>query len=318
MSRGWQAVVFAFLLAVPVHSRAQPEGSAGLVLYPAGKVSGRVVDSNGRPIVGAHVQTDPPRQRPIPIDCPTGEPIGRDENGPIVISDAAGSFTISPVAPGTYELGAYAEGYTPGWSDRLEVRSGKKTTGATIVLEPVTRLAGRVVDSEGRPVSGAEISLSGTCPPFEDPRIRSAEDGSYSVRCIMPGLQRIEIEHPEHSTIFTDLQLTPGDNTLDWTLRKRVEVQGRIVTPDGTPAEAEKAVILSPQSLGDSWFPTALREDSRFSGWIDAGGPQEISAQMAGYAEGKVILPASGPGDRIGDVEIESQAAGTSFIPDLR
>lgn len=204
---------------------------AKVVLRPGGKISGRVVDSNGRPVAGARVRTNVPRHIPLPIGCSSGlpHPLPCDEDGSPVLSDSEGSFTVTSLAPGWYDLAAFAEGYAPGWSERLEASPGKKAAGVTIVLEPATRLTGRVLDSEKLPVPGAEISTSGECAPYTDQPVRSAEDGSYSMRCIAPGLQRVEITHPEHSTVFTDVRLAPGDNSHDWTLRKRVEIRGRIV-----------------------------------------------------------------------------------------
>ncbi|HVR95982.1 MAG TPA: carboxypeptidase-like regulatory domain-containing protein, partial [Thermoanaerobaculia bacterium] len=172
----------------------------------------------------------------------------------------------------------------------------------TITLEPATRLSGRVLDSEGLPVADAEISTSGECAPFTEQPVHSAQDGSYSLRCVAPGLQRVEIKHPQHSTIFTNVRLAPGDNSHDWTLRKRGEVQGRIVKPDGTLAE--RVYIYLPREPFAGALP-ADSVDGSFTAWIDAGRPVEIWASPGdGYALGKVALPAARPGDRIENVEI--------------
>ncbi len=271
-----------------------------VVLRPGGKISGRVVDSKGRPVAGARVRTNVRRHKPLPLGCSSGEPA--PPCGSSAVSDSEGSFAVTSLASGWYDLGAFAEGYTPGWSGWLEARPGKKTAGGTIVLEPATRLAGRVLDSEGLPIPGAEISTSGECSPFTEQPVHSAEDGSYSLRCVAPGLQRVEIMHPEHSTIFTDVRLAPGDNSHDWTLRKRVEVRGRIVTSDGSPVE--EAHIHSPRDRF-AWTLAADPADGSFTGWVDAGSPIEIWASAeGGYADGKATLPASRPGDRIENIEI--------------
>jgi Carboxypeptidase regulatory-like domain len=87
-----------------------------------GKVSGKVTDSAGNPIMGATVLLSGSA-----IDSPynlLGSSLER------VFTDAQGNFTISRVAPGWYSLQVISPAKLPGFRNRIEVRSGATTREA--------------------------------------------------------------------------------------------------------------------------------------------------------------------------------------------
>jgi len=79
-----------------------------------------------------------------------------------------GGFRFVPPQPGRWQLAtASADGhlpFAPEWGHSpvlLEARAGERITELTIWLEPQVLYAGRVVDRQGQPVSGAEVRLLG-------------------------------------------------------------------------------------------------------------------------------------------------------------
>ncbi|TAM80898.1 MAG: carboxypeptidase regulatory-like domain-containing protein [Acidobacteria bacterium] len=87
-----------------------------------GRVSGKVTDSAGNPIMGATVLLSGPG-----IDMPSGLLEGSLDR---VFTDAQGKFTIGRVAPGWYSLQVISPAKLPGFRDKVEVRPGLTTREA--------------------------------------------------------------------------------------------------------------------------------------------------------------------------------------------
>lgn len=87
-----------------------------------GRVSGRVTDGAGNPILGATVLLSGPG-----IGAPSGLLEGSLDR---VFTDAQGNFTIRRVAPGWYSLQVISPAKLPGFRDRVQVRPGVTTREA--------------------------------------------------------------------------------------------------------------------------------------------------------------------------------------------
>jgi|GEM_PF-4829041 len=134
---------------------ADPEGTgatpASVRLRPPGELRLRVLDHRGGdPVPGARVlilpsfaaRTGPDGELTVRWPSPTRHPYGRET----ILVSAAGFMdaTLSPA-------------HFPEATDGTE---------RTVHLTPLARLAGRVVDSEGRPVAGARLIMSIRDSPF--------------------------------------------------------------------------------------------------------------------------------------------------------
>jgi Carboxypeptidase regulatory-like domain len=87
-----------------------------------GRVSGKVTDSTGNPIMGATVLLSGPG-----VDASSGLLEGSLDR---VFTDAQGNFTISRVAPGWYSLQVVSPARLPGFRDQVQVRAGSTTREA--------------------------------------------------------------------------------------------------------------------------------------------------------------------------------------------
>jgi hypothetical protein len=87
-----------------------------------GRVSGKVTDSAGNPIMGATVLLTGPG-----IGAPGGLLEGSLDR---VFTDAHGNFTISRVTPGWYSLQVVSPAKLPGFRDNVQVRPGATTREA--------------------------------------------------------------------------------------------------------------------------------------------------------------------------------------------
>jgi beta-lactamase regulating signal transducer with metallopeptidase domain/peroxiredoxin/protocatechuate 3,4-dioxygenase beta subunit len=111
------------------------------------EVSGRVVDAQGRPVPGAEVGwIAADRQRTALHDGVA-----------TTATDDGGHFRIPNALEGRIAIQVKAKGHAP------ELRSLTAKAGAepvTIELRPARTLAGRVVDTQGRPIPGAFVSVA--------------------------------------------------------------------------------------------------------------------------------------------------------------
>lgn len=87
-----------------------------------GKVSGKVTDSAGNPIMGATVLLSGPG-----VDATSGLLEGSLDR---VFTDAQGNFTINRIAPGWYSLQVISPAKLPGFRDKVQVRAGSTTREA--------------------------------------------------------------------------------------------------------------------------------------------------------------------------------------------
>lgn len=129
-------------------------------------LDGRVVDASGRPIAGAVVRVLAQQRQAAagqdPVDL--GPLLFDGREG--LLTDAEGRFrtprSLRPQA--SYSLAVAAPGRLPSETETIDPLVWKTTTFADVVLHAAPRLrtvAGRVIDGDGRPVTGVRVWQSG-------------------------------------------------------------------------------------------------------------------------------------------------------------
>lgn len=129
---------------------AAGDGGTGVVtveLQPATTLAGRLRERGGRPIADGEVTLSEADGAPLPRT---------------VRSDNEGNFRFAAVLPGSYVVGARAEGFYPAEPHALRV--GKTPATVDVRLDPGATVEGRVVDERAQPVAGAEVAVSGEAP----------------------------------------------------------------------------------------------------------------------------------------------------------
>src|SRR5688500_4088037 len=138
----------------------------------AATVTGRVLDSKAKvPIAGAFVRANLRGMRQN--DAWWG-----------AVSDAKGNFTLH-VAPGSYSLTASHPAYEMRPVD-INPTSGQ-TVNKEVVLTPLSRVTGAVVDDERKPIAAAVIATQDVRDDFpmrmtRDGSVVSGPDGRFSMR----------------------------------------------------------------------------------------------------------------------------------------
>lgn len=149
-----------FISAEQEIAPAGQEMSLDFLLYPAGQVSGRVVDENGRPVPGALIRVHYPGEvRRVVFDQEAGN----------VRSDDFGYFTLPLVGQGRrFILAGLAEERLPAFTAPLTL-TGPTMQGVVVTVSQTgQRVRVKVVDSAGAPVPEAVVRLqaSGESEPY--------------------------------------------------------------------------------------------------------------------------------------------------------
>lgn len=267
-----------FLTAYLPVAASAPE-AARVVLEPAARIAGRVLGPDGSPVAGAEayayrVSEDLEGSGVLyGIDCLPGD------HG-LEMTDGQGRFSMESLLPGVFHLSVRAEGFSP---DVLLADAGPSGPELTVRLQEGAVLAGRVLDTDGRPVSGAEVSTSGNAPVLSRP------DGAYRLTGVAQGLAEVLYSHPDHETLSKILRTVPGDNHFDAKLPRllRHRVSGRVLDPQGQPLAGASVLLQARRAAvtaADGSFTLRLAE-----------GEHILESQGGSYAPARQAVRVAGP-----------------------
>jgi protocatechuate 3,4-dioxygenase beta subunit len=148
-------LVLAMALVLPA-AVAAAEAEA-----PKLTVSGKAVDQDGKPVANAKVvlrewSSYRRGENPFaPIDDVLAA-TSTDEQGQFSFRDVPSRpFTQAWPEPAPWDVVVQAEGYALGWQ---HLAAASEPEPLSIVMEPEAKIAGQVVDQEGKPVAGARVS----------------------------------------------------------------------------------------------------------------------------------------------------------------
>jgi hypothetical protein len=242
-------------------------------LIPGGVITGRVIDSNGRPLVEEQV-----RLWWFDKDGTQYEQSTRLIQK-MLTTDDRGVYRIFGLAEGRYILsaGGYSKGedgyvqktYHPNVTDKsqakvVEVRAGEEVTGIDINVagvEKTYRIFGRVMNAnDGEPVSGVKIELRSSSPDGneigreESSNGHSNSKGAFQLSNVPPGkyflCATVDLEPDKSSSLYSEpviCEVTDSDvQGLEIKLRKGGSIEGVVVIEDPTdPAMSEKTGKIS-------------------------------------------------------------------------
>ncbi len=244
-----------------------------IVLRPTARVSGRVIDADGKPVAGATVAVFEDARglsssRSMGVDPKQG------------IADDEGGFVFADVAPGPFGLSAEAPRHQSAELRGLEVKPGQELAGLEIVLLAGAAVEGRVLSPEGSPVPNARVAVTeasrGRAITFSSLRAGTDADGHYRIEGIAPGPHTLETRAEGYRRAVRDVEAKGETRGVDFQLDRGLEVSGRVIDIAGNPF-AGAVVFLSGAS-----------HDSRVT---DSG--EDGSFRIAGLDDGKYSLHAS-------------------------
>ncbi|MEQ1893865.1 MAG: carboxypeptidase-like regulatory domain-containing protein, partial [Planctomycetota bacterium] len=240
-----------FVLAPGEHRRIEVH------LPGAGKIAGRLLDPQGKPLADVPVQVVvlggwTERSPVLPylqetlhgVESLTGNAASGDADA---TSDAEGLFEVSrPI--GAYHVGASSDSDVPALGKVVVVREGE-TASLELVLERGLWIEGKVLDPRGAPAWGVGLSCNGEgdSRQFRRASCATEEDGSFSLGPLLSGPYRLRSRagEGERDAPIEELVVDAGTRGLELTLRLGGTIQ---VEFEGLAEDEEAEVFVRSES----------------------------------------------------------------------
>ncbi|HEY6320431.1 MAG TPA: carboxypeptidase-like regulatory domain-containing protein [Thermoanaerobaculia bacterium] len=236
------------------------------------RLSGWVVDGDGRPIAGAQVEAataldDHWLQDGISPCALRGggsafEARAADRLHRHAETDAQGRFTIGISSQGGWSLTVRAPGFAQA-SRKIEgVPDPLSDPPLELIMEREAALGGVIATADGAPVAGVRIELSqggGKAPASAE----SDGDGRYRIAGLVPGSYVLSLETGSSASSFDapheDIELAAGETSRDRRISpsKPLAVDGRVVDAWGRPVGGALVEALEEGRLGAATYSRA-------------------------------------------------------------
>ncbi len=210
----------------------------GSITFESGtQLLGKVVDPNDAPVSNAELVFHAASKRPGPFAGRESDP-GTDQR---TTSDAEGTFQLDHLGPANYVIHVTATGFAPWIRDGFRIDRHARDGELLIRLKPALELVGRVTDSGGRPIEGAEL-IAQSRRPGEDggkceETTRSDSEGVFRFKQLSPGVYWVRAIADGY-LIGAIHQVEPGADDVEIRLERTGIVRGRVRHADGSPVTA--------------------------------------------------------------------------------
>lgn len=299
-----------------------PDGAGGtdlgtVVLAPGVALDGVVTDPQGRPVEGAEV-----RARTAAGGNFEALLLRQAEASPPDAYTAVdGSFRLEDRAPGeSLDLAVSRPGFGPGAAPGVLVPTEKPVR---VVLQPASRVSGRVTGSDGKAMPEVFLSLHemlersmggrSMMAMGRSLRAETDDEGGFLFEGVSPGPIEVRAQAPRHQQVeLQGLEVKPGQDLtgLEIVLAPGGVIEGRVLSPAGRPVPGAE-VVVQEVSQSTSPFPsfTRLRANADGEGrYVLDGvppGPRTLAATAEGYDRTARDLDVR-PGDNVLDFELDA------------
>jgi protocatechuate 3,4-dioxygenase beta subunit len=254
-----------------------------VVLETGAVLSGRVVDSRGRPAAGLRVLVHPLEPNE-----------GMALSGAEADTEADGGFRIAGLAPGQLRV------EVQDWQTQQGRLLAEKTIALgsgggnrlDLTLPDRHRLSGRVVNEQGEPVRGARLTL--TADRGQAASADSAPDGSFRFTDVPEGTWRLTVRARGHAPAAEEVRLAGGDL-------------------DGLALRLSRGGTITGRLLG---LTGSERGQVRVVAWPEAGGAGTVLSSAVGPVddEGGYRVPDVGPGKWTVEASLPSGRTGRGVV----
>ncbi len=244
------------------------EGSAfkrDLVLARGHVVRGRVLDSKGTGVESAQIYARGFGLQQVAWQW--GIQPGANTN--LGKSEADGSFEVSSLPPKAgWVLFAKKQPYAGVYSSPFRLAEDEKTPEVILKLVDGATLRGKVIDSNGEPLQGAQISFWGNGSELagEQGSKRVGADGTFELTGVPAGDWTINVwMQGRQGTPKQIVDVKPGEvrEGIEITIAEGVEVTGVLVDPEGKPVKNQQLML---QGLnGGAWLQGRSDKEGKFA-----------------------------------------------------
>jgi len=211
------------------------------------------------------VYASKPLLKGLVVDAKTGEPVRKfrvrarklqtlrganyvQEDQWTYFENEQGDFGVQAVGPGIYQVQAAADGYAPAWSQEISTDS---TDPIELSLTSGGAVAGRVIDTEGRPITGAKViplSIAGGVMDSTKDAFTSEEgavetvDGEFKLQNLPASDETLKVTHPDYtSSIVENVRVVEGApmQAIEVVLLQGGTVEGYVYNDKGVPLANE-------------------------------------------------------------------------------
>ncbi|MEO8587475.1 MAG: carboxypeptidase regulatory-like domain-containing protein, partial [Acidobacteriota bacterium] len=249
----------------------------------SGRVAGRVVDADGRPV--------PSFQVSLQTDRTSGgttwvTPVRQD------VSSETGEFLLENVPATALELRVLAKGYQPARMGGIAVEEGETRSGVEVRLLRGATVLGRVVEARsGR--SLPEIEVSAESAPAS---VTTGSDGAFTLEGLAQGKTRVTAKGPEYAAASEIVEVGESGGTVEIKLSSGASISAVVVAQGGEPlAGAEASLAAGGQN------------NYAYGGTKATSGP-DGRIQFTHLAPGRYSLTAGSAGRRSRPVEVTVEA----------
>ncbi len=234
--------------AVPIQVPEEQNPVVDVTVKAAG-ISGRVTNTEGRPVSGAIVNV-------TPTGTKDGNP-GHGRGGMQDQTESDGTFLIEGLDPGTYGVSVAAAGYRNAEAPTVTIINDSDVAAVDVRLEPGRTVRGRVLDANGNGIAGAMVlTAAAGAPPSGRDSMPSTTDvnGTFVITAPADGL----IDLTAVATGFPParaVSVQPQDG-VDIVLRapRGGRIRVTVVGPNGPVAGARVACRAVPDYLGAGYL----------------------------------------------------------------
>ena len=219
-----------------------PAENVDLVVDGTGRIAGRVVDPDGRPVTEYQVTAQADR---------SSSSSGWVDSVRQDVSSETGEFALENVPAAPLEVRVIAKGYQVARVGGVAVEEGGTREGVEVRLARGASLKGRVVEARGgAPVAGAEVSTE-SAPS----RTTADSDGAFEMDGLAPGKVRVSATYPDFVAASETVEVAESGGTVELKMSTGASVSAVVVSPGGEPVPGAE-VSLAPG--GQSWSNTRL------------------------------------------------------------
>ena len=219
-----------------------------LELVPAGRITGRVVDAAGAPVVGA-------------VLTPWKWDGGETGHSPInlqPVTDKSGGFSCPYLWPGAWQFVVSAPGYA-----RLITRPlALGVVDALIALRPSCMVVGTAIDSaDGGPIPNLPVRLGGSDVLSETYETATEKDGTFTLDTLPPGEYTVQsggAYYIDRDEVRVALRDSAGRTELNLSPHLGAVIEGKVVRK-GSGDPAVGALITCRNGVG---FGRELRTET--------------------------------------------------------